>query len=108
MKVMRWILVTFAALALAFAQSDAKKTAKKAGDTAKKEATKAAAPAADLLDINTATKQQLMTLPGIGDALSDKIIKGRPYRAKNELTQKNIIPGATYSKIKDLIIARQK
>jgi competence protein ComEA len=68
----------------------------------------ATAKAAELLDINSGTKEQLMKLPGIGEAYSDKIIKGRPYARKDELVSKDIVPKATYEKIKDLIIAKQK
>jgi DNA uptake protein ComE-like DNA-binding protein len=62
---------------------------------------------AELIDINTATKAELSALPGIGDAYSQKIIDGRPYAKKDQLKIKKIIPGATYDKIKDKIIAKQ-
>jgi competence protein ComEA len=76
-------------------------------------AKKASPPAAstkqksELIDINSASKQELMTLPVIGDAYSNKIIDNRPYRAKNELIQKKLIPQATYDKISGQIIAKQ-
>ena len=74
-----------------------------------KAASSAAKPSAStqLLDINTATADQLKALPGVGDAYADRIIKGRPYTAKNQLTQKGIIPQATYDKIKDQIVAHR-
>ena len=76
------------------------------------QATKTPTPApvtkTEPMDINSATKAQLMTLEGIGEARSDAIIKARPFKGKNELVDKNILTQAVYDKIKDHIIAKQK
>lgn len=99
--------VILAALILILGMSSAYSHAPMAAAFLKSTATQAATKASDLIDINTATKDQLKSLPGIGDAYSQKIIDGRPYKMKTDLLNRKIVPAATYEKIKGLIIAKQ-
>src|SRR5215467_4588665 len=97
------LLIVFLALAVfagtAWAQGGAgAKKGSTSSDTAKTKK-------ADLVDINSATKDQLTALPGIGDAYSQKIIDGRPYNTKRDLVTRKIIPQATYDQVQDKIIA---
>lgn len=59
------------------------------------------------LDLNTATPAQLKALPGMGDAYVRRILDGRPYTAKNQLTTRGILPQTAYDGIKDAIVARR-
>ena len=60
------------------------------------------------LDINSASVDALTALPGINDAYAKRIVVGRPYKEKDELVKKGILPQPTYDKIKEQIVARQQ
>lgn len=105
-----FVLMTGAVCAQAPAKA-VDKAAKAVGKAADKTATKALDKAADkagaLIDINRATPAELKSIPGIGDAYSAAIVKGRPYANKAQLKSKGVVPDGVYEKIKDKIIAKQ-
>lgn len=76
-------------------------------DRAAKTDSKAADKQAELIDINSASADELQTLKGIAEVYAKKIIENRPYKGKDELVEKGIIPQATYNKIKGQVIAKQ-
>jgi competence protein ComEA len=94
-------LLTLASLAMA--QTPSKSPSK----TPDKAPAAAASAKPKILDINSATKEELQALPGIGDTYSQKIIDGRPYRMKTDLVRRKIIPLATYNKLSSMLIAKQ-
>ena len=118
-RILQGIIVAVAAFGLAAGSALAQKAepskdAAKKSEAAAKDATKKAAeppkaeaPKAELMDINSASEKELATLKGIGDVRAKAIVKGRPYKGKDELVQKKIVPQNVYNDIKDQIIAKQ-
>jgi len=104
-KLTALLVAAVASIGLAYAQAPAKKP-----DAAKPAATAPAKKAdekKEKMDINSASEAELATLPGIGEVRAKAIVKGRPYKGKDELVQKKILTKSVYNKIKDDIIAKQ-
>jgi competence protein ComEA len=106
----RWsrVLAGVAMVVLASGLAVAAESKPAASPAPKPKAEASAHPSSAKIDINSATKEELSKLPGIGDAYSQKIIDGRPYKSKSELESKKILPKSVYDKIAPHIIAHQK
>ncbi len=107
-RIFAFLIALAAASGIAFAGS----TAPVAGEKLAQAAPKAAAPAApakkaEPMDINSASEKELATLPGIGDVRAKAIIKGRPYKGKDDLVKRKILTEKVYDEIKDQVIAKQ-
>jgi competence protein ComEA len=100
MQITKWIVLLFTALVLTAAPQPT-------GSKSKSPVTSASSTTSKLIDINTASQDELKSLPGIGDAYSAAIIKNRPYANKRQLVSKKVIPQATYDKIADRVVAKQ-
>jgi competence protein ComEA len=105
MKIAKWIFLVLTALSLIAAPYQQPKSSEAKSSAADKTSTSSIS--AKLIDLNTASQDELKSLPGIGDAYSAAIIKNRPYANKRQLVSKKVVPQATYDKIADRVVAKQ-
>ena len=106
-RILQLLAVALASFGLAAGSAMAQKAEAPKADAKKTEAPKAEPKKAEPMDINSASEKELATLKGIGDARAKAIVKGRPYKGKDDLVHKKIIPEGVYNDIKDQIIAKQ-
>jgi competence protein ComEA len=106
MKISGWMLALIMALTLVAAPYQTPTPSKSKKSTTSSQAS-TSTPATGQIDINSASADELKSLPGIGEAYSAAIIKNRPYANKRQLVSRKVIPQATYDKISDRIIAKQ-
>jgi competence protein ComEA len=106
-RTIRWIRIACLPVALAASMLMPHANAQST-KTAKAPAANTSAASTDLVDLNSATLDQLKALPGVGDVYAQKIVDGRPYAKKTDLVNKKIVPAATYKKFSSMVIAKQK